>query len=168
LNRGSLSAILAIIVVVSALTGYAAGSINRTTTTVTSILSTTTTETTTATSSNVPCPTALNQTATPVEPAFQVEISYPGPWNATVRTYSAFEQSPAYLVWTCYYRGTETRFVYVAPWNINGEQTVSVVATKLDSSNGNLIVSAGWGAASRSNSTISPYGSASTFISVAP
>jgi hypothetical protein len=159
LNKGLLSALLVIVIVASALTGYAVGSNNRASVTVTSTLTT---------NGMTSCPVALGQSGAPEESVFPVEISYQGYWNATVRTYSAAVMSPPYLTSTCNYHGGGTQFIYVVPWNMNGWQTVSVVTTKLDSSNGNLTASVGWGAALKSNSTTLPHGSVSTFISVVP
>jgi len=101
---------------------------------------------------------------------FVVEVSYQGPWNATVSTYSAFATAPAYLLSACQYGGNGTAYVSVASPNPNGEQTVLVTAHKLDSSNGNLTVTVTYGGTppGRSNSTTLPFGSAMTFVSTAP
>ena len=99
---------------------------------------------------------------------FVVEVSYQGPWNATVSTYSAFETAPAYRLSACQYGGVGTAYVNVASPNPSGEQTVLVAAHKLDSSDGNLTVTVTYGAGSRSNTTTSPFGSAMTLISTAP
>jgi hypothetical protein len=100
--------------------------------------------------------------------AFLIAVSFQGQWSAVVTTYSAFQTTSSYLHSTCDYSGNNTAYTYVNPWNTNGEQTVQVSAYKLDSSNGNLTVTVTYGAASRSNSTILPFGSAKTFISTAP
>ena len=114
----------------------------------------------------ISCPSATTEEYSPS--GFRVEVSYQGPWNATISTYSAFATTPAYLLSTCHYGGNGTAYVYVASPNPNGEQTVLGAAHKLDSSGGNLTVTVTYGAASRSNSTTSPYGSAETFVSTAP
>ena len=117
------------------------------------------------TTSTVQCPTASTQE---YSSDFDVEISYQGPWNATVSTYSAFATTPAYLLLTCHYGGSGTAYIGVSSPNPNGEQTVMGAAHKLDSSNGNMTVTVTYGAGSRSNSTTSPFGSAMTFVSTAP
>ena len=78
---------------------------------------------------------------------FTVEVSFQGPWNATVQTFSAFDKAPTHLKSTCHYAGSGVGFIFVAPWNPNGEQTVAVDAHKLDSSDGNMTASVTWGAA---------------------
>jgi len=99
---------------------------------------------------------------------FEVEVSYQGPWNATVSTYSAFNTTPAYLLSACQYGGIGTAYVSVASPNPNGEQTVVGAAHKLDSSNWNLTVTVTYGAGSRSNSMTLPFGLATAFVSTAP
>jgi hypothetical protein len=101
---------------------------------------------------------------------FVVEVSYQGPWNATVSTYSAFDATLAYLLSACHYGGIGTAYVSVASPNPNGEQTVLVAAQKLDSSNGNLTVTVTYGGTppGRSNSTTLPFGLATTYVSTAP
>lgn len=99
---------------------------------------------------------------------FTVEVSYQGPWNATVKTYSAFSTNSTYLHSSNCYTGTGTGYVYIVPWNPNGEQTVVVTAHKLDASDGNLTAFVTWPSITLSNSTIAPYGSVTTFISIAP
>jgi len=100
--------------------------------------------------------------------AFLVSVSFQGQWSAVVTTYSALQTTLAYLHSTCDYAGSNTALIYLNPWNSGGEQTVMVTAYKLDSSGGNLTVTVAYGAASRSNSTTLPFGSAKTFISTAP
>jgi len=100
--------------------------------------------------------------------AFSVTVSFQGQWSAVVTTYSAFQTTPIFLHSTCDYAGSNTAYIYFNPWNSNGEQTVLVSAYKLDSGNGNLTVTVTYGAASRSNSTTLPFGSAKTFVSTAP
>ena len=117
------------------------------------------------TTSTVQCPIASTQE---YSGDFGVKISYQGPWNATINTYSAFATTPAYLLMTCNYGGSGTAYVSFSAPNPNGEQTVVGTAQKLDSSNGNLTVTVAYGAASRTNSTTSPFGSAMTFLSTAP
>ena len=112
------------------------------------------------------CPSATTEEYTPS--GFRAEVSYQGPWNATISTYSAFATTPAYLLSTCHYGGNGTAYVYVASPNPNGEQTVLGAAHKLDSSGGNLTVTVTYGDASRSNSTTLPLGSAVTFVSTVP
>jgi hypothetical protein len=123
----------------------------------------TTTVTTTVAGS---CPSATTEEYP--SSGFIAEVSYQGPWNATISTYSAFATTPAYLLSTCHYGGNGTAYVYVAPPNPNGEQTVLVSGQKLDSGGGNLTVTVSYGVASRSNSTASPFGTATTFYSTAP
>jgi hypothetical protein len=112
------------------------------------------------------CPLATTEEYPPT--GFRVEVSYQGPWNATISTYSAFATSPAYLLSSCQYGGSGTVYVYVASPNPNGEQTVMGAGHKLDSSGGNLTVTVTYGAVSRSNSTTLPFGLAETFVSTAP
>jgi len=127
---------------------------------------------TVTTTVSVVCPTPssnlTNTFANSGEVSFVIVISFHGQWDAVVSTYSALEPSPAYMVQTCDYAGSNTAYVGFTPWNSSGEQSVKVTAYKLDSGNGNLTVSVGFGEAFRSNSTISPYGSTTTSISIAP
>jgi len=103
-----------------------------------------------------------------VTTAFSVTVSFQGQWSAVVTSYSAFQTTSAYLHSTCDYAGSNTAYIYINPWNSNGEQTVKVTAYKLDSGNGNLTVTVSYGAASRSNSTTLSFGTAATFVSTAP
>ena len=119
----------------------------------------------TTTTSTIQCPTASTQV---YSSDFGVEISYQGPWNATISTYPAFATTPATLLMTCHYRGSGFAYVGVASPNPNGEQTVVGSATKLDSSDGNMTVTVAYGAASRSNSTTFAFGSVTAFVSTAP
>lgn len=99
---------------------------------------------------------------------FTVKVSFRGQWNATVSTYSALDTNPAYIhTAKCYY-GTGNASMYVVPWNSGGEQTVVVIAQKLDPSHDNLTASVTWGAAIRTNNTISPYGSVTVSIGTVP
>src|SRR2546427_3068517 len=118
--------------------------------------------------STVSCTTVPNVTRSAGSGNFAVEIFYQGRWSAVVKTYSAFETNSTYLRSSACYIGGGDASVYIAPWNPNGEQSVVVVAQKLEASNGNLTVSVAWGAATRSNSTLSPYGSVTTSIGTAP
>jgi len=118
--------------------------------------------------STVSCTTVPNVTRTPESGNFAVEIFYQGRWSAIVKTYSAFETNSAYLRSSACYTGGGDASIYVAPWNPKGEQRVVVVAQKLEASNGNLTVGVTWGAATRSNSTLSPYGSVTTSIGTTP
>lgn len=99
---------------------------------------------------------------------FSIEISYQGQWKAIISTYSALAANPAFIHSAECYSGSGDGTMYVAPWNPNGEQTVTVKAFKLDASNGNLTATIAWGAASRSNSTTSANGSVMTSIGTAP
>jgi len=99
---------------------------------------------------------------------FTIRVDYSGQWNMTLKTYSAFDTSPAYLKSSSCYTGTGGASLEVAAWNPSGEQTVVAMAHKLDGSNANMTVSVSWGAAVRSNSTTSTYGSISAQISIAP
>jgi hypothetical protein len=119
----------------------------------------------TTTTSTIQCPSATTQA---YSSDFGVEISYQGPWNATIGTYSAFATTPATLLLACHYRGSGFAYVGVASPNPNGEQTVVGAVRKLDSSNGNLTVTVTYGAVSRSNSTTFAFGSVTAFVSTAP
>lgn len=154
--------IMVILLVAGLAVGYIGGIANRQTVT------TTVTATTVTTTTNVLCSALFVQNPEEAKTDFTVEISFQGQWNATVKSYSAFETAPDYLHTTCDYYGSGPATIYVVPWNPNGEQTVMVTANKLASGYGNLTVSVGWGEAFRSNSTISPYGSTTAFISIAP
>ena len=115
--------------------------------------------------------------AGPAPTDFLVTISFQGQWSAVVTTYSAFQMNATYLHLTCDYAGNSTAphtpstaLIYFSPWNPNGEQTVKVTAYKLEPGNGNLTVSVGYANYSnvRSNSTITPFGNATAFLSTAP
>ena len=162
MRQGILALIMAILLVAGLAVGYIGGVANRQTTTAT------VTATTVTTTTNVVCSALFVQNPEEGKTDFTVEVSFQGQWNATVKTYSAFETTPAYLHTTCDYYGNGAATIYVVPWNPNGEQTVMVTANKLASGDGNLTVSVGWGEAFRSNSTTSPYGSTTTSISIAP
>jgi hypothetical protein len=159
--------VIAILAVAGSAVGFIGGVTTRQTVTATAT-ATIVTAITVTTTTGLLCPALSVQNPEEGSTDFTVGISFQGQWSATVKTYSAFETTPAYLQTTCDYYGSSAATVYVVPWNPNGEQTVVVTANKLASSNGNLTVSVGWGEAFRSNSTVSPYGSTSTFISIAP
>lgn len=153
MRQGILALIITLLLVAGLVVGYLGGVASRQTVTTTVV---------------VPCPVVSDQNPKEGATDFTVEVSFQGQWNATVKTYSAFETTPTYLRTTCYYAGSDTAYIYVVPWNSNGEQTVMVMAHKLDSGDGNLTASVGWSAAFRSNSTTSPYGSITAFIGTAP
>lgn len=157
MRQGILALVVAVVLVAGLGVGYIGGVANRQTVTTTTTLS---------------CPTAspnvLGGGGSGAPAAFLVTVAFQGQWNAVVTTYSAFQTTLAYLHSTCDYAGSNNAYVYVNPWNSNGEQTVKVTAYKLDSGNGNLTVSVGYGAALRSNSTVSPFGSTTAFAGTAP
>jgi hypothetical protein len=161
MRQGVLALIIVILLVAGLAVGYIGGIANRQTVTTTVTNAVTTTQTISS-----PAVCVLN----PEEGTnyFTVEVSFQGEWNATIKTYSAFETSPTYLRTTCHFPGSNTGYIYITQWNPNGEQTVVVTAGKLDSGDGNLTVSVGWGEAFRSNSTVLPYGSTTAFMSIAP
>jgi hypothetical protein len=103
------------------------------------------------------CPSATTEEYTPS--GFRAEVSYQGPWNATISTYSAFTTTPAYLLMTCHYGGSGTAYIYIPSLDPNGLQTVVGAAHKLDSGNGTLTVTVTYGGLSRYNSTALPFGS---------
>jgi len=109
------------------------------------------------------CPLAI-ATEHPTN-GFSVEISYQGPWNATVSTYSSIgSAAPAYLLSKCQYGGSGVAYLYVPPTGTIGGGTVIGAAHKLDSSNGTLTVTVSYGGLSRMNSTALPLGSTTTFL----
>lgn len=123
------------------------------------------TQTQTSTVLTVPCPSSNQKNTDPN--SFTVTVSYQGQSNATVTIYSALEASAAYLNSNCAYSGSGYFGVSI-PWN-QGPETVMVEAQKLDSGSGvTLTVNVGYGAASRSNSTTSSYGSTMASLSIAP
>jgi len=159
MRRASLALAIVAVLVAGLGVGYVGGVSNRQTITTTVTLSCP------SSSPNVlSIPGGSNAETT----AFSVTVSFQGQWSAVVTTYSAFQTTSAYLHSTCDYAGNNTAYIYINPWNSNGEQTVLVSAYKLDSSNSNLTVTVTCGAASRSNSTTLPFGSAMTFVSTAP
>ena len=162
MRQGFFAFIMVTLLVVGLVVGYIGGVANR------QIVTTTVTATTVTSTTIDLCSALFAKNPEEAKVDFTVEISFQGQWNATVTTYSAFKVAPDYLHTTCDYYGSGPATIYVVPWNPNGEQTVMVTANKFVSGYGNLTVSVGWGEAFRSNSTILPYGSATTFISIAP
>jgi len=160
MRNGAIAALLVAAIMAGAGLGYLASSQDIATRTVTTTVT-------------IPCPNSSPNVlggggGNGTIDAFLVSVSFQGQWNAVVTTYSAFQTTSTYLHSTCDYAGNNTAYIYINPWNSNGEQTVQVSAYKLVSNNGNLTVTVTYGAASRSNSTILPSGSAKTFISIAP
>jgi len=148
MRNGVIMVLLVLAILTGAGAGYLLGNRKIVTTTVT-----------------VSCPSATTEE---YSGDFEVEVSYQGPWNANVSTYSAFATTPEYLIWTCHYAGSGTAYISIASPNHNREQTVFCAAHKLDPSGGNLTVTVTYGAGFRSNSTTLPFGSTMTFVSTAP
>jgi hypothetical protein len=113
---------------------------------------------TTTTTITASCPSATTEEYTPS--GFRVGVTYQGPWNATVSTFSTPATTPGYLLSSCRYGGIGTAYVYVPSLDLNGLQTVVGTAHKLDSGNGTLTVTVTYGGLSRYNSTTLPFGSA--------
>ena len=157
MRRGFLILIIAVLVVAGLGVGYLGGVANQQTVT---------------TTVSVSCPTSFSSPPIIIPGSggsfFVVAVSFHGQWDAVVTTYSALEPSPVYLQQTCGYAGNSTAYVGFPSWNSSGEQSVRVTAYKLASGNGNMTVSIGYGAALRSNSTISPFGSVTAFLGTAP
>ncbi len=120
--------------------------------------------TSTVTTHSHPCLGPYHQGLIVNSDDFTVEVSFRGHWNATISTYSALDTNPTYIHTANCYAGSGDASIYVIPWNPSGEQTVAVIANKLDASHDNLTVGITWGAATRSNSTISPFGSVTASI----
>jgi hypothetical protein len=82
--------------------------------------------------------------------AFEVEVNYSGPWNATLTAYSG----PAAVFTQCYV-GNGMGFMWLSDWNPNGSALLQVSAQKADGNSGNLELTIN----GETNSTTAPYGS---------
>lgn len=99
---------------------------------------------------------------------FLVRVNYSGSWDGVITAYSALSQNSTYLHSSLCVGGTGSRQFTIPAWNVEGEQSAWVVATKLDSANGNLTVAVSYGPFLRTNSTTSPMGTAETSVGVTP
>jgi hypothetical protein len=100
---------------------------------------------------------------------FVVRVDYNGSWMGVITTYSALERNSSYLHSVVCISGTGKSVTIVVPaWNVNGEESTWISATKLDSSNGNLTVSVGYGSFVWTNSTTDPDGTALAWVGITP
>jgi len=99
---------------------------------------------------------------------FIVQVNYSGPWIGEVKTYNSLGPYSSALQYNLCFSGTGNKTALIPTWNVNGEQTTWVVASKLDSSSGNLTVTVGYGEYFRSNCTVIPHGTAETYVATTP
>jgi len=173
MRKGTVAALVLVLVVTAAAGGYVAGETNQHVTTMVSTstaLSTTMTTVTTTTVTTVTgvqgaCSPLSGFSAIPIPVGFDVNVSYVGNWSVSIATFAAKSIDASGFSYACSSMGNGTTTFYVGLANYTGEwNTVLVMGHKFGSS-GTLTVSASIGNETSSNRTSQPYGSAFTTLS---
>ena len=95
-----------------------------------------------------------------------VEVSYQGNWRLSVVEFGSNQTTASALDYVCYYEGSGTTSFYVSYANYQGWNTILALAHKWGTAGNLTLTVLGAGPSSSTNSTASPYGDASTSLSI--